>query len=128
MNLYDIIRDWQNVPFSWESANCCHFANDVCVRQGFDAGIEVPSVSGPEEAEAWLRERGHRGLYGLLRSVFGNPVAPLQGKRGDLVLRDGDIEGGAIGVIDRTGLFLSEKGLISVPLGKCRWAFRVPRG
>lgn len=125
MMLYEIIRDWQNTPFSWESANCCHFAKDVCVRQGRAVDIEVPSVAGPEEARAWLHEHGYRGLYGLLRGVLGNPVAPLQGKRGDLVLRGWSVEGGAIGVIDRTGLFLSERGLISVPLGNCRWAFRV---
>lgn len=126
--LYEGLDAWREVPFDWATANCCHFAKDLVERQGFRIGIEVPPVSGPEEALEWLKSEGHQSLYHLMLHLFGKPVAPLQAHRGDVLYRSDTLQGGTLGIADRVGWFLSPTGLIPVPLGQCRRAFRVPHG
>lgn len=121
--LYDGLEHWRNTPFDWQTANCCHFAKDMLERRGVSVPIEIPELSGAEEARVWLRENGHASLYLMLTKLFGRPVGPLQARRGDIVYTDQ--EAGAVGVVDRAGWFLSDSGLISIPLKKCRWAFHV---
>lgn len=123
MSWYDGFDHWRRVPFSWPEANCCHFCKDMLARQGIHVDMLVPEVQDEAAAKAWLEEQGFASLYDLMVHLFGEPVAPLQARRGDIVYRDD-----AIGIADRDAWFLSDRGLIAFPLRRCKAAFRVPRG
>jgi hypothetical protein len=123
MSLYEGIEHWRNIPFDWETANCCHFVKDLVSRQGVDVDIQIPVLAGPLEAMEWLRGEGHGSLYHLLCDLFGEPVSPLQARRGDILYRaDPDP---AIGIADRGGWFLGDNGLIHLSLKRCKWAFHI---
>ena len=125
---YATLREWRDRPFGWQDATCCHFA-EACVRaQGVPLPYETPTLQGPQEAAEWLRaETGARSLFDLLRRLFGAPVKSGKAMRGDLALRPGGIEAGALGVFDRDAWFISEKGLIAVPRSEVRWAFSLDK-
>lgn len=122
--LYEGLQYWRTQTFEWPGPNCCHYVKDMLDRQGFAVDFEVPEVSGPEEAEAWLQERGHRSLYHFALTVLGASKGPLQARRGD-VMYNSTLDAGALGIADREGWFLSEGGLIAVPLAKCQRVFKV---
>ena len=123
--LYEGLEAWRHTPFDWETANCCHYAKDLVERQGVPVALVVPSLQGPQDARQWLREQGHGSLYLLLVRLFGRPVRPLAARRGDVLYRNVPMEAGAVGIADRNGWFLSEKGLVEIPLQRCRWAFHI---
>lgn len=123
---YRVLREWQARPFDWHRANCCQFAAEVARCWGVEHAI--PEFETVEEAAAWLRAQGARSLYEYLRRLFGNPVPPLQARRGFIAYRKGvGLEGSAIGTIDRKALFVSDRGLIQVPLGQIAGAFNPGR-
>jgi hypothetical protein len=118
---YAGIEAWRNVPFHWETANCCHFCADMLFRTTGRV-IEIPSLADEKDMQRWLKEHGHQSLYHCVVSHLGKSVKPLLARRGDIVYRSDD---GAFGVVDRQGLFLSDRGLVAFPLSRCNRAFRV---
>jgi hypothetical protein len=120
---YRVLASWQSRPFDWQSANCVHFASDV-TRRAWGIEFDVPHCETPAEAAEWIRAQGARSLYAFLRRLFGQPVAPLQARRGFIAYRKGvGLEGMALGVVERKALFVSERGLIELPLGEIAGAF-----
>jgi len=124
---YAVLADWRERPFSFTEANCCQFAADIARCSGVD--IAVPEFDDPELAAKWFRDQGHKSLYHYLVSLFGKPVAPLQARRGFIAYRKGHgLEGSAIGAVERKALFVSDKGLVEIPLSECACAFDPSHG
>jgi len=124
---YRALNDWRNRRFDWSAAHCCHFCADV-LAAATGRVIDLPPTDSAEAARDWLRSQGHASLYHYLVKLFGQPIPPLQAKRGYLVYRSVGLEGGALGVVDRQGLFLTDHGVIPVGLGDCNKAFRTHDG
>lgn len=119
---YVVLDDWRSRPYDWHDANCCQFAADIARCSGVD--INVPHFETVDDAAMWVRLEGAKSLYHYLVKLFGRPVAPLQSKRGFIAYRKGiGLDGSAIGAIERKALFVSERGLIEVPLSACAGAF-----
>ncbi len=119
---YAVLDDWRDRAYDWNDANCCQFAADIARCWGIN--YTVPGFDTTEDAAKWIRKQGARSLYHYLVKLFGEPVAPLQGKRGFIAYRKGQgLSGSAIGTIDRRAFFVGDKGLIEVPLGACAAAF-----
>ena len=119
---YSVIDDWRDRPYDWHTSNCCHFAADIARCSGVD--IKVPDFDDAEQAAKWIEKQGTRSLYHYLAKLFGRPVAPLQARRGFIAYRKGiGLNGSAIGAIERKALFVSERGLIELPLSVCGGAF-----
>lgn len=124
MNLqafYEGLDDWRRVPFDWKEANCCVFVADI-IERCTGRVIELPTVTCEADMLDWLRANGHRSLFHAVRSHLGPSIKPLMAKRGDVLWRGDD---GAIGVCDRQGWFVSDHGLVQIPLGRCTRAFRL---
>lgn len=119
---YSVIDDWSHREYDWRTSNCCHFAADIARCSGIN--ILVPEFETAEAAADWIRSQGVKSLYHYLVKLFGNPVAPLQAKRGFIAYRKGiGLNGSAIGAIERKALFVGDMGLIEVPLSACAGAF-----
>lgn len=119
---YETIGRWSTRRFDWREANCCQFSAEVARCWGID--FKVPDCATVEEAAEWIRAQGVRSLYHYLVQLFGGPKAPLQARRGWIAYRKGEgLEGSAIGTIDRKALFVGDRGLIELPLGKIACAF-----
>ena len=119
---YGVLDEWRGRPYDFVEANCCQFAADIARCWGVD--IDVPDFETAEHAAKWIKKQGCKSLYHYLVKLFGRPVAPLQAKRGFIAYRKGiGLDGSAIGAIERKALFVSERGLIEVPLSACAGAF-----
>lgn len=116
---YAGLESWRNVPFDWQTANCCHFVVDM-IQRTTGRVIEIPTVSSEDEMRAWLDSNGHRSLYHAAKTHLGRGHKPLLAKRGDVLWRGSD---GALGVCDRQGWFLADRGLVQIPLSRCTRAF-----
>jgi len=116
---YEVIEDWRHRPFDWATANCCTFVVEVIARTTGRV-IEIPAVTSEAEMREWLDANGHRSLYHAAKTHLGRGHKPLLAKRGDILWRG---SAGALGVCDRQGLFVGDKGLIQVRLSHCTRAF-----
>lgn len=119
---YIVLEDWQTRSYDWHDANCCHFAAAIAKCWGVD--IDVPDFETTQQAAKWVKKQHVKSLYHYLVKLFGKPVAPLQASRGFIAYRKGmGLNGSAIGAIERKAVFVSEKGLIELPLSACAGAF-----
>lgn len=110
-------------PFAWGEHDCALFAaGAVHAMTGEDPMEAIRGTysdeSGAEDAIASLSARG---LYGALTEVLGASVVGAQGKRGDIAYHNG-ICGVVMG---RDALFVSDEGLIRVPIRQVQRAFHV---
>jgi hypothetical protein len=118
--LFGYIEQHQDAPYKWGDFDCCQFAGRwVELASGKDilSGYEY---STKKEAMAILSENG--GLASLISKHLGEPIPPVQAKRGDVVLRDN-----AAGICaGRLSYFASEEGGLSQHLTlECDKAWRV---
>lgn len=114
-------------PFSWADHNCGRWACDV-----------LQAMTGHDLFAPFRRARTKRALYAAFRRVagggveaaalrqFGAPLpTPLLARRGDPVLVDTD-EGPAVGLCAGAScVFVSERGLVTLPLSAARLAWRI---
>jgi hypothetical protein len=120
--LWKLVREHQNIPFSWTQRNCCHFAfaaADAMTGGNRVAVVEYFSYT-KRKALRHLVEVG--GLRAFINRHFGEPV-PGRAQRGDLVLVDtpaGEVAGIWVG---NAALVTGEEGLVEYPRDAvlCRW-------
>lgn len=112
-------------PFCWGAHDCALFAADI-----------VKAITGEDLASAWretycsalqatraLERDG--GLISVANKALGNPVVPAQARRGDVVLRCGEL-GPSLGIcLGAKCAFTGLDGLVFVPLRECEQAWHV---
>lgn len=109
-------------PFAWGTHDCCCFAaGAVEAMTGRDAMKGFRGYRTRRGAARVLRTRGAGTLDATLEMLFGPPVPPAQGRRGDLAYAHS-----CVGVIHgRVAFFLDEGGYRMVPLRGIEKVFRV---
>lgn len=133
-HLVESQRRYGDTGLQWGVFDCCTFAFDwVLAATGVDVMdlADAPYRGRYDSREAALRlfwANGDKTLEGALARVFGDPVPPAQGRRGDIVFRED--QDACLGVmitqgVHQAGVFLGEGGFMFVELGEIQSAFRV---
>lgn len=84
--LADIIYRKHAIPFAWGSHDCCAFAAAVVLELTGDDHF-APFAGGYSTAlEAARVLKQHDGVSGIATAALGEPIAPLEAGRGDIVM------------------------------------------
>lgn len=139
---HEVLARWRRRAFQLGQADCALFAADVIAtvagRQEIAALAErLAGTYSTDIADAWVaieqllaengaaRGPGQHPLEALCRHLFGEPVAPLQARRWDVVLGDWGA-GTSLGICDGHRIVaVGEDGLVWFPLHKASAAWRV---
>lgn len=125
--LWAVIEAAAEVPFNYGAHDCGTFAAR-CVDAMTDGTLEA-ELEGlwTDDASALGYVVSHGGLDVILSARFGEAVAPLQARRGDLVMLPGeDATGRALGVcVGDTVACLQQSGIVYAPLSSALCAWRV---
>lgn len=110
--------------FRWGIHDCCAFAANVVAQiTGRDFMIDFPDYQ--DEAQANYVMSAWGGVEGIATRCLGEPIAPLQAQRGDVVSVDTEL-GPALGICDGAVVWAAAvRGLVALPLAKARRAWRV---
>lgn len=87
-HLMGVVRDWQDRPFEWGSADCLCFAAACVEAVTGEDKMTAPrgGYDDEESAKSALKTFGAGSLYHTLRREFGNPIPVAMARRGDLAL------------------------------------------
>lgn len=111
--------------FSWGQHDCMLFAASVVqALTGRDVAAQHRGqYKGSQTAAAYTARHG--GMATMVTKVLGDPVRPIQARRGDVVMRC-DERGPALGVcVGAQAAFAGLRGLILRPLDECIQAWPV---
>lgn len=129
VHLVESQRRYADHGLEWGVFDCCTFAADwVVSATGVDPLKDYRGAyASMEEAMTALRVNGDGALVRALTRLFGPPVAPALGKRGDLAFRKAER---AVGIVATSGprqvaYFLGDNGFAALRMRDIDGAFRV---
>jgi hypothetical protein len=137
----DVLAAWQSRPYRYGVTDCALFAGEVAwaksgrhdIRRLLDRLIGtykdhdsgMAALDAALRADGCSRAPGEHPLETACRHFFGEPCAPLQARRYDVVLGDWG-EGTSLGICEGHRIVaVAEDGLIRFPLTVARKAWHV---
>lgn len=81
--LFGYIEEKKFTPFAWGTHDCCTFAAGA-VFALTEQSVFTPAYSNAFEANSFMESVG--GIEAWMTEQFGEPAAPLQGRRGDIAM------------------------------------------
>ena len=124
-----VVEEYEEVPFEWGLHDCCLFAADcVYAMSGIDFAAPFRGeYNSRSSALAAISQIGGGSLEMYLDDSIGaeNRIDPMFAFRGDVILTHFDgME--MLGVSEgRNALFKGIKGVVAIPLGQCKTAWRI---
>lgn len=121
--LLAVVDDAQGRPFEWGQHDCCLFAaRCIDAVTGSDWAVDLELWYWDEStALAYIKAEG--SIRASVSRRFGEPVAPLLARRGDLVLVDSPIGEAVTVCVGPSLVGAAPSGLTVLPLsaGLCAW-------
>lgn len=125
--LSGVVTSYLGRSFSWGSCDCGTFFSDcVLAMTGADPLADVRAWKSADTALIRLRRAGFASVAELVQARFPQ-IKPAEAGRGDLVFLDGPahhLTSPAV-LTGAEAVSVSETGIVVVPRGLARWAFRV---
>lgn len=125
--LAGVVTSYLPRRFAWGSTDCGTFFSDcVLAMTGADPLADVRAWKSADTALIRLRRAGFCSVAELVLARFIQ-IAPAEAGRGDLVFLDGPAHHLTSPAVITGGeaMSVSESGVVIVPRGLARWAFRV---
>lgn len=126
-------------PFEYGQMDCGLFAATIVAENNKEVRKILKTLKGKYKTETggirvlskYLKAKGIKAkdpFEGVLNHLFGDPVAPLQGRTGDVALGDWG-EGRSFGIVeDARIVVVSDAGLIRLPISQAEKVWHVTRG
>ncbi len=121
--LLAVVDDAQGRPFEWGQHDCCLFAaRCIDAMTGSDWEGDLATCY-QDEASALAYIKAERTIRESVSRRFGDPVAPLLARRGDLVLIDSPLGEAVTVCVGPSLVGAAPSGLTVLPLsaGLCAW-------